>query len=57
MAAAAGGEVLLTTAAYEAVAGSGIRFSAAGQHSLKGLREPRLLYRVEHGPDSGVRDP
>jgi class 3 adenylate cyclase len=57
MAAAAGGEVLLTTAAYEAVAGSGIRFSAAGQHSLKGLREPRLLYRVEHGPDSGFRDP
>jgi class 3 adenylate cyclase len=57
MAAAAGGEVLVTSAAYEAAAGSGIRFSAASEHSLKGLGEPRLLYGVEHGPDSRVRDP
>jgi class 3 adenylate cyclase len=57
MATAAGGEVLLTIAAYEAAAGSGIRFSAAGEHSLKGLSESRLLYRVEHGQDSRVRDP
>jgi hypothetical protein len=56
MAAAGGGEVLLTTAAYEAATGSGLRFSAAGEHSLKGLPEPRRLYRVEHREDSRVRD-
>jgi len=56
MAAAEGGEVLLTTAAYEAATGSGLRFSAAGEHSFKGLPEPRRLYRVEHREDSQVRD-
>jgi len=49
MAAAAGGEVLVTIAAYEAASGSGVQFSVAGEHSLKGLSEPRTLYRVEHG--------
>jgi class 3 adenylate cyclase len=47
MAAAAAGEVLLTMAAYEAAAGAGIRFSSAEEHTLKGLSEPRPLYRVE----------
>ena len=50
MATAAGGDVLVTTAAYEAAAGSGFRFSAAGEHSLKGLAEPRVLYRVLQSP-------
>ena len=54
MAKAASGEVLVTAATYEAAAGSGARFSAVGEHSLKGLSEPRLLYRVEHGQDSRV---
>lgn len=55
-AAASGGEVLLTAAASEAAAGSGTRISAAGEHTLKGLPEPRLLYRVENDPDSRARD-
>ena len=57
MAAAAGGEVLLTTAAYEAAAGSGIRFTAAGEHSFKGFSETRLLSRVERDVDASVREP
>jgi class 3 adenylate cyclase len=57
MAAAADGEVLLTTAAYEAAAGSGVRFRAAGEHSLKGLPEPRRLYRLENDEDARVHDP
>jgi class 3 adenylate cyclase len=54
MATAASGEVLLTTAAYEAATGSGVRFSTAGEHSLKGLSEPRILYRIEHAEDSSA---
>jgi class 3 adenylate cyclase len=57
MATAAGGEALLTTAAYEAAAGSGIRLSAAGEHLLKGVVDPRVLYRVERDPDSAAREP
>jgi class 3 adenylate cyclase/pimeloyl-ACP methyl ester carboxylesterase len=57
MATATVGEVLLTAAAYEAAAGSGIGFSAAGEHSLKGLSEPRMLYRVERRQGSQVREP
>jgi class 3 adenylate cyclase len=51
MAVAAGGEVLLTTSAFEAAAGSAFRFSAAGEHALKGLSEPRLLYRLQRERD------
>lgn len=47
MSTATAGEVLLTTAAYEAAAGAGIHFSAAGEHTLKGISGPRQLYRAE----------
>ena len=57
MAAATGGEVLVTTAVSEAAIGSCIQFSAAGEYALKGLPEPRLLYRVDDGQDSRVREP
>jgi class 3 adenylate cyclase len=45
--AAGDGEVLVTTAACESAGASGIRFASAGTHTLKGVDEPRQLYRVE----------
>ena len=57
MATAVGGEVLVTTSAYEAAIGSGIRFSTTGEHSLKGLSEARTLHRVEHGEEARARQP
>jgi class 3 adenylate cyclase len=37
-------EVLVTSTAYAAAAGSGVRFSEAGEYELKGLAEAYLLY-------------
>ncbi|MBA2325298.1 MAG: adenylate/guanylate cyclase domain-containing protein [Actinobacteria bacterium] len=57
MGAATGGEVLVTSTARDAAAGSGTRFVAAGEHALKGLPDPLQLHRVDHGHDPGIRDP
>jgi len=44
---AAVGEVLVTSTVRDLVAGSGIRFRARGEATLKGVPEPRKLYAVE----------
>ena len=38
------GEVLVSRTVKDLVAGSGLRFSERGRHSLKGLQEPMDLY-------------
>ena len=38
------GEVLVSRTVRDLVAGSGLRFSDRGRHSLKGLQEPMELY-------------
>lgn len=45
-AAARAGEILVSRTVRDLVAGSGIEFEDAGQHSLKGVPEPWNLYRV-----------
>jgi class 3 adenylate cyclase len=40
-------EVLVTSSARDAAAGSGIRFSQAGSYELKVLAERYQLYRAE----------
>ena len=45
-AAAASGEILVTSTVRDLVAGSGIAFEDAGTRALKGLPESRQLYRV-----------
>jgi class 3 adenylate cyclase len=44
--AAEGSEVLVSEAVHNLVAGSGIALENRGPHSLKGISEPCLLYRV-----------
>jgi class 3 adenylate cyclase len=44
---AAGGEILTTGTVKDLVAGSGINFTDHGIHKLKGIPEPRQLYRVD----------
>ena len=56
MALAAAGEVLVSAAVYEAATGSDISFSAAGEHSLKGLPEARAIDRVERDRNPRVGD-
>ena len=48
-AAAAPGEVLVSSTVRDLVAGSGIEFEDRGLHELKGLDEPRRLYAVQVG--------
>jgi class 3 adenylate cyclase len=48
-AAAAPGEVLVSSTVRDLVAGSGIEFEDRGLHELKGLDEPRRLYAVQNG--------
>jgi class 3 adenylate cyclase len=43
---ASGGEILVTSTVRDLVAGSGIVFEDAGWHELKGVGEPRQLFRV-----------
>ena len=40
------GEVLISRTVKDLVAGSGIKFDDAGEHSLKGLEEKWQLYKV-----------
>jgi len=42
------GEVLVSRTVKDLVAGSGLRFSDRGRHSLKGLREPMDLYAASN---------
>jgi class 3 adenylate cyclase len=43
---ASAGEVLISRTVKDLVAGSGIKFDDAGEHSLKGLEEKWQLYKV-----------
>jgi class 3 adenylate cyclase len=43
------GEILVSGTVRDLVAGSGIDFEDAGVHALKGIPEPRQLYRVAPG--------
>jgi class 3 adenylate cyclase len=45
-AAAAPGEILVTSTVRDLSAGSGVVFSDRGSHSLKGLAEPWRLFAV-----------
>jgi class 3 adenylate cyclase len=47
MAQAGTGEILVSGAVRDLVAGSGIRFSDRGEQTLKGIPDPVRLYRVE----------
>jgi class 3 adenylate cyclase/pimeloyl-ACP methyl ester carboxylesterase len=47
---AAPGEVLVSRTVKDLVAGSGLRFSERGRHSLKGLQEPMDLYAASWTP-------
>jgi class 3 adenylate cyclase/pimeloyl-ACP methyl ester carboxylesterase len=47
---AAPAEVLVSRTVKDLVAGSGLRFSERGRHSLKGLQEPMDLYAVAWTP-------
>jgi class 3 adenylate cyclase len=42
------GEVLVSRTVKDLVAGSGLRFSERGRHSLKGLQEPMDLYAASN---------
>jgi class 3 adenylate cyclase len=46
MAAAGGGEVLVSSTTRDLVAGSGLEFEDRGEHELKGIEGPRRLYVV-----------
>jgi class 3 adenylate cyclase len=43
---AAAGEVMISRTVKDLVAGSGIKFEDAGEHSLKGLEEKWQLYKI-----------
>jgi pimeloyl-ACP methyl ester carboxylesterase/class 3 adenylate cyclase len=43
---AAAGEVMISRTVKDLVAGSGIKFEDAGEHSLKGLEEKSQLYKI-----------
>jgi class 3 adenylate cyclase len=43
---AAAGEVMISRTVKDLVAGSGIKFEDAGEHSLKGFEEKWRLYKV-----------
>ena len=45
-AAASGDEVLVTGTVRDLVSGSDLRFESSGLHELKGIDEPRHLYRL-----------
>jgi class 3 adenylate cyclase len=47
------GEVLLSTSTAAILEGSGLRFSDAGEHALKGLAERRRLFRLDEAPVVG----
>jgi len=46
MQSAAGGQVIISRTVKDLVAGSGIEFEDAGEHSLKGLAERWQLFSV-----------
>ena len=43
----AAGEVLVTSTTRDLVAGSGLSFADRGEHTLKGVEEPKRLYAAE----------
>ena len=45
--AASGGEILVTSTVKDLVAGSGLRFTERGAHTLKGVPDVWHLYAVE----------
>jgi class 3 adenylate cyclase len=45
-AAAAGGEILVSSATAQLASGSGLAFEERGERTLKGLSGPRMLYAV-----------
>src|SRR6185295_20040041 len=45
-AAAAGGEILVSSATKSLLAGAGMRLVSAGRHELKGIDEPEELFRI-----------
>ena len=56
-AAAAAGEVLVSSSVRDLVAGSGFTFEDRGMHALKGVEEERRLYAVATEPRPGLPSP
>ena len=46
---AGAGDIYVTSTVADLVAGSDISFSAVGLRELKGIPEPRHIYRVDRG--------
>lgn len=40
------GEILVSATIYQLAGGAGLEFAPAGEHELKGVSGPRMLYRV-----------